>query len=402
MVTTRRRAGFAQEYPLFGALARRESAQVAELCRQGLASTCGPGNVSPLHVCALLGDADSVPALVAAGAPLDAALTLHHKNPELASWLVAAGLEGVDKWRARHLCLGTTPLKLALLLSQGGERAVATALIDAGADAWAIIQPYSQTLEVGQGYAHYGYHYRPAYISWVLSHLATKYNSGQLEVTGAQLGIMARLAYNSGMTTLCTELLRSAAAHGGQPALDAVDANRLLGKAVEGGLARMAAALLALGASPTAHVGGSPMAEAAAYHGHGAVMSLLLEAGAPLTSHLAATVISRVQPPLLEILLQHGRIPIPTVRHYGGQFSCPVLNLLRIKPKVRAEAARQHTWGGAAAEPSQGGCSAPLLAPFFVCCWAGAGLACSQLAALAVEDCPSSVAACADRGCYLP
>jgi hypothetical protein len=340
MVTTRRRTGFSHDFPLFCALAKGDHARVHSLCQSGqAAAVCGPGNFSVLHACALLGDAASVPMLVAAGAPLNAALTLHHGSPELANWLGMARQEVGDKWLGNRWSLtrNVTPLGLALDLRQPGEE-VAKALLRAGADAWARIKSYAPSLAPGPDHAYRHSSYQPSYMTWVVQHLIGAFNSGQLEVTSEQLGMLARQAIAIGGLGMCEGLLCNAAARA-QPRLGPEDASRLLGKAVHQGHAGMVGVLLRLGVSHNLTAGKSAVVKAAE-QGSGAVMALLLAAGAAITSELVVTVINKVQPELLQTLLKHGPLPKPTSRYAGGMFySCPVLCLLRIRPKVGGWAA---------------------------------------------------------------
>lgn len=89
MVQTQRDNSFAVKYPLFTAVARGDSASVAELCRRpGLAAaSVGPGGLTPLHICAVVDGAASVPPLVAAGVPVSGQLKLDPQSPQLAEFL---------------------------------------------------------------------------------------------------------------------------------------------------------------------------------------------------------------------------------------------------------------------------------------------------------------------------
>ncbi|GAB4816124.1 hypothetical protein N2152v2_003170 [Parachlorella kessleri] len=125
---------FQQEYPLFRALACNNTAEADKLSTPAEVRKCGPGNLSALML-ALLLDADQlVPRLLAAGTPVNARLSLDHRDSQLSSWLAAMGL-GRSRCRT-HLQVGRSALDLALRLDKAVQ---ARALVEAGADLDAVL-----------------------------------------------------------------------------------------------------------------------------------------------------------------------------------------------------------------------------------------------------------------------
>ena len=358
MVQTRRRTSFASEYPLFLALAKTDSGTIAELCATpGAAAACGPGGFGALHFCALLGAAEHVPALAAAGAPLDGKLSLSYSSPggELAKWLESARAESVgasklvlkDGWRTRYLTTGASPLSMAIAL---GHLPAAKALLAAGASIWelntfseAAYNPYSYLGYTYGGYGGYG-----VSLSGLLPTLAEMYSAGQLAVPSSQqlaklIGMVLEAAQRS-ISVHVAETILSTAADRQAPGLAEPEASRLLIKALAGRPSNVVVqALLDLGASPNARQGAKRAAELAAQNRNGPALDALLDGGAEVTPQLMASVMHTVDPALLQVLVKRGRPRIPVDRSQpqiatdrGLTWSCPVLCLLSIKPKVGA------------------------------------------------------------------
>ena len=92
MVRTRSRSSFEHEFPLFHALIAGDAARVPPLCTPQKAAKCGPGNLSAPMLALLLGRDEHLAQLLAAGAPLDAKLTLSSSDAEMRMWLTATQL----------------------------------------------------------------------------------------------------------------------------------------------------------------------------------------------------------------------------------------------------------------------------------------------------------------------
>lgn len=339
MVRTRSRASFSHDYPVFSALAKRDHERLTALLSEpGAATTCGPGGITPLHASVLLADATSIQLLVAAGAPLETKLTLSANDGELANWLNLLALEsGRERgWRQGDIHCNDTPIFLAARVSAPNNRLVGKALLEAGACPWSLFKPYTFS-----SYSHQIPHH---VATWLVPLIAARYEAGQLELSAEQLHNLVDAAISTGgldLTGSILSVLRMAVARQ-QPRLGTPEANALLLRAVDQGSAAVVSLLLQLGASATASRYGTSAANLAADRAHQAVLKVLLEAGAPVSPQLVRSVIHGLRPGLLEVLLQHGPIPIDSssAKAVGGYWTCPVLCLLSIKPRVSQKCGR--------------------------------------------------------------
>ncbi|GAB4815882.1 hypothetical protein N2152v2_002928 [Parachlorella kessleri] len=144
MVRKHSRASFEDEFPLYHALIVGNAAAVAALYAAGEAAKCGPGNLSVLMLALLLHKDEQLPQLIAAGAPLDVALTLGSTDVQMQNWLAAAQLtdSAVVRQEVRavlqeKLKLGHCVLDLALSLNKWEQ---AELLVAAGADLQPLLQ----------------------------------------------------------------------------------------------------------------------------------------------------------------------------------------------------------------------------------------------------------------------
>lgn len=299
-----------------------------------LATASGPGGLTALHVFALAGAARAVPALLAAGAQVDAPLVAGCDDSEYAGllrWLGGAALGSGSTGGASlkdalawlvALQPGRTPLALAAVR---GQLAAALALLDGGADPGALLHLGCQ-LPAGPATA------------GLLAGVAQRVARGALAPSPWVLRGLVLLAAGRGLHDECLELLDSTAT--AQPpggALHPADTGTLLYWAAAAGHLPLLARALALGADPNGVAAtGLPLAAVAVVHRQLGALLALLDAGARLERVLVEAAIDTLQPAVLEALLRHGPSPAvdtagPAGRLvFGGaiKWTCPVMRLL--------------------------------------------------------------------------
>ncbi|GAB4822321.1 hypothetical protein N2152v2_009367 [Parachlorella kessleri] len=313
---------FQQQYPLFAALLLQQRGAISKLCGGPLAAALGPGSISVLHVCALVNDAASVEPLVAAGASLNASLTLSWVDPGLRRWL-ATGKGRLPRHKVYWLIEGSTPLQLAVLL---GHRRTVQALVLAGADvaslAGGTLLSYCKL--------------DPPAIQPLVHALA----ASEVALTPGQTLTLLHAAIDCSKPIAFSELLDHAVSQ--HVAFSAADIRSLVTAAICSGAPQPLQNLIdLLGVDPSGRDGENTcFAAVALQEGRLATFEQLLKAGAAVDGQFMYSILERRDLGALLVLLKHGRrnfVGSPAITHTADGFpyyNCPVLCLLHHNVEV--------------------------------------------------------------------